>query len=699
MKAYLVAINSKYIHPAMGVFSLVSNSNYPVIYDEFTIKDKKEKIINAILEKEYDVLGFSVYIWNATLIKEILIDLKNKGFNKPIFIGGPETYFKSELYLKEYNVSYSINNEGEESFNELMDYLSGIISIEEVSNLYYLKDNTLTFTYTKLPDINKIKTDLTLIKDFKNRIVYLESSRGCPFKCSYCMASLEDKVRFFPIEKVKTEIKFLLDNNCRVIKFLDRSFNVNKEYMLDILRFIKDNDNGITVFQFEIVGDLLSKDIIDYINQNIRKGMLRFEIGIQSLNDMTTKAVCRRQDFDKLKTNIQLLKDTVTLHLDLIAGLPYENLSSFKKSFNDSYLLMGEELQLGFLKELKGTKISNEKDDHDYDFDINPPYEIISNKYLNKEELDIIRKVERALEKYHNKGCYKNSMEYLFIKNNLDPFDTFLKLTNQSNKELKYLNDDESFSYLFHTLKDGLNEKTIKDILIVLKMILKFGVKNNMLKYNQIEIKFPTNHEKKVIEVLSRDNQKRLMNYLNNNFTFKNLGIIICLSTGLRIGELCALRWCDIDINESVIKVRHTIQRIYFVDNKDNKYTKVFVDSPKTKESIRDIPLSSSLIKILKPLMKVVRSEYYVLTNDENPIEPRTYRNYYKRLLAKIGIPDIKFHGLRHSFATRCIEANSDYKTVSVILGHSSISTTLNLYVHPNNEQKKRCIDKMLKSL
>lgn len=254
-------------------------------------------------------------------------------------------------------------------------------------------------------------------------------------------------------------------------------------------------------------------------------------------------------------------------------------------------------------------------------------------------------------------------------------------------------------AFVLKKLKDGLNEKTIKDILIVLKMILKFGVKNNMLKYNQIETKFPTNHERKVIEVLSRDNQKRLMNYLNNNFTFKNLGIVICLSTGLRIGELCALRWCDIDINESVIKVRHTIQRIYFVDNKDNKYTKVFVDSPKTKESIRDIPLSSSLIKVLKPLMKVVRSEYYVLTNDENPIEPRTYRNYYKRLLAKIGIPDIKFHGLRHSFATRCIEANSDYKTVSVILGHSSISTTLNLYVHPNNEQKKRCIDKMLKSL
>ena len=514
MKAYLVAINSKYIHPAMGVFSLVSNSNYPVVYDEFTIKDKKEKIINAILEKDYDVLGFSVYIWNATLVKEILLELKHRQFNKPIFIGGPETYFNSELYLKEYGVGYVINNEGEESFNELMDYLSNIIEIEKVSNLFYLKDNKLTFTYTKLPDINKIKTDLTLIKDFKNRVVYLESSRGCPFKCSYCMASLEERVRFFPIEKVKNEIKFLLDNNCRVIKFLDRSFNINKEYMLDILKFIKENDNGISVFQFEIVGDLLSRDIIDYINENIRKGMLRFEIGIQSLNDMTTKAVCRRQDFAKLKANVALLKDKVTLHLDLIAGLPYENLESFKKSFNDSYLLMGEELQLGFLKELKGTKISNEKDSHDYDFNTNPPYEIISNKYLNKEDLDIIRKVESALEKYHNKGCYTNTIEYLFIKNNLDPFETFLKLTNESKEELKYLNDDKSYKHLFDTIKDQVNEYEYLDA-IKLDYLLKNNIKPKIWWDNKITAKEKQKYFKLFNEKFGID-----------NYTFYNYGYL-----------------------------------------------------------------------------------------------------------------------------------------------------------------------------
>lgn len=253
--------------------------------------------------------------------------------------------------------------------------------------------------------------------------------------------------------------------------------------------------------------------------------------------------------------------------------------------------------------------------------------------------------------------------------------------------------------YVLKELELGLNEKTIKDILIVLKMILKYGVKNDMIDFHQIDIKFPTNHERKVVEVLTRDNQKKLMDHLYSNFTFKNMGIFLCLSTGLRIGELCALRWSDIDMEERVIKVRHTIQRVYITDEVDKKYTKLIIDTPKTKESIRDIPLSSDLVKLLSPLKKVVNNEYFILTNEVNPTEPRTYRNYYKKVLNYLGIPNLKFHGLRHSFATRCIEANGDYKTVSVILGHSNISTTLNLYVHPNKEQKKKCIDKMLKSL
>lgn len=252
--------------------------------------------------------------------------------------------------------------------------------------------------------------------------------------------------------------------------------------------------------------------------------------------------------------------------------------------------------------------------------------------------------------------------------------------------------------FVFEKLEQGLSQKTIMDILIVLKMILKFGVKHRYLSCREIEIKFPTQRENEGLEVLSHSNQRKIMDYIEKNFTFKNLGIYICLSTGLRIGELCALTWDDIDEDNGVILVRKTIQRIYVIDDV-KKRTELIIDTPKTKNSIRDIPMTSDLIKIIKPIKKIVNNEYYVLTNDIKPTEPRTYRNYYKRFMKKFDIPDLKFHGLRHSFATRCIEGKCDYKTVSVILGHSNISTTLNLYVHPNLEQKKKCINQMNRSL
>lgn len=247
-------------------------------------------------------------------------------------------------------------------------------------------------------------------------------------------------------------------------------------------------------------------------------------------------------------------------------------------------------------------------------------------------------------------------------------------------------------------LNGGLSQKTIKDMLIVLRMILKFGAKKNYCVYAPIDVIFPTDRERQELEVLSIANQKKIMRFVEENFTFRNLGIFICLSTGIRIGEICALTWDDIDTDNGVIHIRKTIQRIYIREN-GIRHTELMIDTPKTATSIRDIPMTKDLLSVLKPLRKVVNDSFFVLTNDSMPTEPRTYRNYYKKLLVKLDIPPIKFHGLRHSFATRCIESHCDYKTVSVILGHSNISTTLNLYVHPNYEQKKKCIDKMLRAL
>lgn len=264
--------------------------------------------------------------------------------------------------------------------------------------------------------------------------------------------------------------------------------------------------------------------------------------------------------------------------------------------------------------------------------------------------------------------------------------------------EKHVLNEKLVQEFVWQKLNNGLSIKSVKDILIVLKMVMKFGVKNEWMTYCEWDIKYPTAEANKEIEVLTVTNHKKILDFIKQNFTFRNLGIYISLTTGLRIGEICGLKWADIDTEKGTITVKRTIERIYVIDG-EQKHTELVVNTPKTKNSCREIPMNRELQAMVKPLRKIVNENYYVLTNEEKPTEPRTYRNYYHRLMKRLNMPKLKYHGLRHSFATRCIESNCDYKTVSVLLGHANITTTLNLYVHPNMEQKKRCINKMLKSL
>ncbi len=264
--------------------------------------------------------------------------------------------------------------------------------------------------------------------------------------------------------------------------------------------------------------------------------------------------------------------------------------------------------------------------------------------------------------------------------------------------ELNDIGEEVVQAFVNRKLASGLSHKTVRDILVVLKMILRYGAKHGLVELHQFDIVFPTERERQDIEVLTLSNQRQLMTYVKEHFTFLNLGILICLNAGLRIGEVCALQWDDIDVAAGVIHVNKTIQRIYLVDG-EKKYTELIVDRPKTKNSIREIPITRDLLALVRPLKKIVRGDFYVLTNAANPTEPRTYRSYFNKLQKELGLPKMRFHGLRHSFATRCIESKCDYKTVSVLLGHSNISTTLNLYVHPNLEQKRKCIDTMGKLL
>ena len=276
----------------------------------------------------------------------------------------------------------------------------------------------------------------------------------------------------------------------------------------------------------------------------------------------------------------------------------------------------------------------------------------------------------------------------LLVSNHIDPF---------FGNKTEFLESDLQ-DFVICSLRKGLSEKTVKDVVVVIKMIQKFAVKKGLMRLCPFEIIYPKNAKKQELAVMAKEDQKLLFEYGKNNFSFKNLGLMICLSTGLRIGEVCGLRWSDINQDEGTLHIQRTVQRLYKVDS-PTRYTEIIVAEPKTRESNRVIPLSGELLRMIKPLLKVVNRDFYILSNSANPIEPRIYRNYYKRIIKELGIPYLKFHGLRHSFATRCIESKNSVKTVSVILGHSNITTTMNLYVHPDNKEKKRCIERMLKDI
>ena len=251
-------------------------------------------------------------------------------------------------------------------------------------------------------------------------------------------------------------------------------------------------------------------------------------------------------------------------------------------------------------------------------------------------------------------------------------------------------------AFVLGKLQQGLSRNSVKDMLMVLKMVLKYAAKHGYMPWRQIDINFPTERRQNKVKTLTRADQRRLMDHIQANFSFMNLGIYICLSAGLRIGELCALTWDDLDTDAGVVRISKTLQRIYM---NEKCRTEVIIGTPKSRNSIREIPLAKELQRLIKPLKKVVNGKFYILTNSLSPTEPRSYRNYYRRIMQQLVLPQLKFHSLRHSFATRCIESKCDYKTVSVLLGHSSISTTLNLYVHPNLDQKKKCIERMFKTL
>jgi radical SAM superfamily enzyme YgiQ (UPF0313 family) len=470
MKALLISINAKYIHTNNAVRLLKVNSDFDVDIKEYTIKDDIKEIIEYVNQYHHNVIGFSVYIWNVEMIKTIL--KKIVVTNKKIVLGGPEVSYEPKHFLDQYPIDYIIKGEGEIVFNQLLHHLKDQKNIENLPSIaYYDGNNFINHPIEEIMELDQLNAPYFLETDkphIKDKIAYVEASRGCPYNCTYCLSSLEKKVRFFNPNNVKYAIHYLITNGAKTIKFLDRTFNANKN-TLEIIDFIIDNNNNQTTFQFEITGDILPTTLIDYIHKNAPKNLFRFEIGIQSINEETNRLVGRIQDNQKLFNNISKMvnEGVIDLHLDLIAGLPKEDLPSFINTFDTVYKLGAKELQLGFLKVLRGTKLKDDTINFDIKYENIAPYEIISTSHLTQSDIKEIHIVEHMLEIYHNKGYFGHRLRNILIHKQ-SPYQFFKKLGISYLKKgfkLHRYQLEGIYNHLFDFLSEKEKYEIIKDYL------------------------------------------------------------------------------------------------------------------------------------------------------------------------------------------------------------------------------------------
>ena len=422
MSIILTTLNSKYIHTNLAIRYLKANApEFDITLREYTLKDTLENILEDLLSRKPKIIGFSVYIWNVEKTLQLIKLLKEKDPTLTIFMGGPEVSYDFDVWFSRSPIDYIIYGEGELSFKELMEALHGRREVSEVRGIVYR--NLVTNEPVQNPaapilDPKEILSPFYFEEDIPhlpNRIQYIETSRGCPYSCQYCLASVDNKVRYFDMEKVKDEIRYLMKNGAKTFKFLDRTFNINKKYALEMFNFIIEEHLPGTQFQFEITADIMPTELIDYLNEHAPAGLFRFEIGIQSTYELTNQLVKRRQNFDKLTTNILRIKEgeKIILHLDLIAGLPEEPYDRFEQSFNDVFDLRPEELQLGFLKMLRGTGLRKQANEFGYEYDEFAPYEMKRNNALSEEDVHNIHLAEEILERYWNAHRMDYTIAYL----------------------------------------------------------------------------------------------------------------------------------------------------------------------------------------------------------------------------------------------------------------------------------------------
>ena len=424
MKILLAACNAKYIHSNLAVYNLKSCSgeySSRVVVKEYTINQIRDDILKDIYLEQPDVVCFSCYIWNISFVRELVPDLKKILPQVEFWAGGPEVSYDAVEFLKKNPAFFGVMvGEGEETFHELAGYyierkpetLSGIrgVAFRDENKGW----DIVHMGWRELMDLSKVPFAYSNLTEFKNRIIYYESSRGCPFSCSYCLSSIDKKLRFRDIELVKKELKFFIDNKVPQVKFVDRTFNCKHDHAMEIWRYITENDNGITNFHFEISADLLRAEELALM-KTMRPGLIQLEIGVQSTNPQTIKAIRRTMDFEKLKGIVEQIHSfgNIHQHLDLIAGLPYEGYDSFHKSFCDVYALRPEQFQLGFLKVLKGSYMMEMTGEYQILYKDREPYEVLSTAWLTYGEILRLKMVESMVEVYYNSGQFKNTLVFL----------------------------------------------------------------------------------------------------------------------------------------------------------------------------------------------------------------------------------------------------------------------------------------------
>ena len=421
MKILLAACNAKYIHSNLAVYDLQAYAaKYAdhIILKEYTINQQKDDIMRDIYLEHPDVVCVSCYIWNISFVKELMADLTKILPDADFWAGGPEVSYDAEKFLAE-NPEFTgvMVGEGEETFLELSGHYieQSPADLKDITGVCYRDGEKIVHNgWRQIMNLSSIPFIYKDLADFKNRIIYYESSRGCPFSCSYCLSSIDKKLRFRDTEMVKKELQFFIDNKVPQVKFVDRTFNCKHDHAMAIWKYINEHDNGVTNFHFEISADLLREEELQEMS-TMRPGLIQLEIGVQSTNPDTIKAIHRTMDFEKLKGIVNRIHSfgNIHQHLDLIAGLPYEDYDSFRKSFNDVYALKPQQLQLGFLKVLKGSHMMEMCQEYEIVYKTREPYEVLSTKWLDYDHVLKLKNVENMVEVYYNSGQFQNTLEYL----------------------------------------------------------------------------------------------------------------------------------------------------------------------------------------------------------------------------------------------------------------------------------------------